>query len=155
MKKLPGSRNCFVCGRENPCSLKMAFYLDEAGDVVATTTIPDQYQGYPGMAHGGVITAILDETSGRAATAEDPDRVLVTSDLTVRFRLPVPLSQPLRVVGRLVKRRGEAVKAMGEIFDEAGNLLAESTGVFIDITDRVTEEQNPEITGWRVYPDED
>mgnify|MGYP002684960244 CR=1 FL=1 len=59
------SRMCFVCGRENPVGLHIQFYEDHvAQQVVVPLVIPDAYQGYPGVAHGGVLAAILDEISG-------------------------------------------------------------------------------------------
>ncbi len=66
MQKLPGSRNCFVCGREIK-SLRLEFYFDEeAGIVQAEVNLDESHEGFPGVMHGGVIAAILDEATGRA-----------------------------------------------------------------------------------------
>jgi len=35
MKQLPSSRSCYVCGRENPVSLHMTFFLQDNGDVIS------------------------------------------------------------------------------------------------------------------------
>ena len=57
--KQPGSKHCFVCGRENPVGLKMDFYLTAPGEVQANLTVPAQYEGYPGVVHGGIVAAIF------------------------------------------------------------------------------------------------
>ena len=67
MNRQPVSRTCFVCGRKPSIGLKMEWFnCPEEGKVKAALTIPEQFNGYPGFVHGGIIAAILDETSGRA-----------------------------------------------------------------------------------------
>ena len=57
MNVQPSSRQCFLCGVENPIGLKLSFY--ELGDGrVATRFLPQQrHQGYPGVLHGGIASA--------------------------------------------------------------------------------------------------
>jgi hypothetical protein len=50
----PNSRHCFVCGLENQFGLKLRFYETGPGEVTAEYTVPDQFQGYPGLVHGGI-----------------------------------------------------------------------------------------------------
>ncbi|NLW72843.1 MAG: PaaI family thioesterase [Chloroflexi bacterium] len=154
MEKLPSGSECFVCGRDNPFGLKMFFYREAKGSCFSNVTIPEQYQSYPGVTHGGVVAAILDEASGRAINA-DPDLFMVTMELTVRYRRPVPIEQPLKVVGTLLKRRGKVATAKGELFDPDGNLLAESSGMFVDLPQEQQAQMLEGMEGWRVYPDEE
>jgi len=154
MQKLPSSRSCYVCGRENPVSLRMTFFLQDNGDVTSEIVVPEAYAGYPGMVHGGNIAAMLDETAGRATTGNEPNRFAVTSQLTVKYRQPVSTNQLLRVTGRLIKKRGKVSQAYGEIRDQDGNLLAEAEGLFVEIAEDFTEGSNPEAMGWKVYQDE-
>jgi uncharacterized protein (TIGR00369 family) len=153
VQKLPASKDCFVCGRNNPFSLKLDFYRDEIGNCVSTVVIPESYQSYPGLTHGGIVAAILDETSGRAIN-EDPDLFMLTMELTVRYRLPVPIGRPLKVMGSLIRRRGKVAQAKGQIFDEQGHLLAESTGMFVDLPQDHQNMMYEGREGWKVYPDE-
>ncbi|MEA4812122.1 MAG: PaaI family thioesterase [Anaerolineaceae bacterium] len=152
MRKLEASDCCFVCGRENPASLKMEFYEMEPGRVEARLSVPQVYGGYPGVVHGGIITAMLDETSGRAAQ-NGPENFMFTSEINVRFRKNVPTEQPLVVTGTFVRRRGSVAFAHGEIRDEAGELLAESNGVFVDIPKEKLEAIGHQNHEWKVYPD--
>ena len=55
-RKQPNSRHCFICGLENEVGLGMAFYEVGPGEVTAEVIIPEQYQGYPGVVHGGMLS---------------------------------------------------------------------------------------------------
>jgi len=57
----------------------------------------DRWEGPPGILHGGMCAALLDECMG--ALSHGIDRVAtITVTLDLRFRRPVPLDgQPLRV----------------------------------------------------------
>ncbi len=116
-KRQPSSRSCFVCGRENPVSLKMKWDQDaETGEIRATVTLPDHFNGYPGVAHGGVVAAVLDETAGRSILVDGGfEELMVTAKLEVVYRRPTPTGVPLTAVGRLVRRDGDRAEAQGEL----------------------------------------
>ncbi len=62
MEKQPSSRFCFLCGRQNPVGLKITWYSDHSQrQVRATVTVPEHFNGYPGVVHGGIVAAILDD----------------------------------------------------------------------------------------------
>lgn len=154
MQQLPSSRSCYVCGRDNPVSLRMTFFLQENGDVTSEIVVPETYAGYPGMVHGGNIAAMMDEAAGRAVTGDQPNRFAVTSQLTVKYRQPVPTNQLLRVTGRVLKKRGKVSQATGEIHNQDGELLAEAEGLFVEIAEDFTQGMDPNLMGWKVYQDE-
>src|SRR5512141_288441 len=106
IKKQPTSRMCFVCGESNPAGVHVRFYEMEDGSVQSRFTGADHHQVYPGRMHGGVITAILDETIGRAIMIRYGEDIGgVTAELTVRFLLPVPLGVELTAVGRITAEK--------------------------------------------------
>ena len=152
MRKLEASDCCFVCGRDNDCSLKMEFYEIEPGRVESRLSIPFRFCGYPGVVHGGIITSMLDETSGRAAQ-KGPNDFMFTSEIKVRFRKNVPTDTPLLVIGQFIRRRGKVAFSHGEIQNMEGEVLAESEGVFVDIPDEKLKEIGQLDHEWRVYPD--
>ncbi len=154
MQQLPSSRGCYVCGRENPVSLHLTFYLQDNGEVTSEVVVPEEYAGYPGMVHGGNIVAMMDEAAGRAVTGDEPNRFAVTSQLTVKYRLPVPTNQVLKVTGRLLKKRGKVAQAYGEIRNQEGDLLAEAEAIFVEIAEDFTEGKDPALMGWKVYEDD-
>lgn len=152
----PTSRMCFVCGRENPVGLHLTFYEDpDANHVVASVVIPEDYQGYPGIAHGGILSTILDETSGRAIMigAED-DPFWVTAKLEIRFRKPTPTETPLQVVGWVVKKRQRTAEVAGEIRLEDGTVTAEASAVVVLPSDDTLKAWEQERQYWKVQGSE-
>ena len=98
--KQPNSKHCFVCGLDNPHGLQLTFYEHAGGEVVAEISVPARFQGYPGVVHGGIVAAILDEVAMRSAMVDDHLRFMVTAKMTLRYRKAIPVEQPLRLVGR-------------------------------------------------------
>ena len=75
---------CFACGPRNPYGLKL--HIEREGDkVVAKFTAPEEYQGYPGFLHGGIITALLDEVMSRVSIITYT-RWTITGGIDVHFR---------------------------------------------------------------------
>ena len=151
MKKQPNSQMCFVCGLENPIGLKMAFYEDDEGRVVAKFTPGDEHQGFPGMVHGGIVTSLLDEVLGRVAIAAE--RWVVTGRLNIRFRRPVPVGETLTIVGEVINWKKRTLEARGEIRLADGQVGAEATGTFLEIPSEKREGMEEALTFWQVVPD--
>jgi uncharacterized protein (TIGR00369 family) len=106
-----------VCGRDNDVGLKMVWENHlEKGEIRSTVTVSERFNGYPGIVHGGILAAILDETAGRAILLEgDPDELMVTAKLEVAYRRPTPTDTPLLLVGRLVSRTETRAEAEAEV----------------------------------------
>jgi len=151
MRKQRNSRMCFVCGRQNPVGLKLDFYEDrESGQVKADIMIPDAYQGYPGVVHGGIVSTILDEISGRAVMMEEgEDRLLATLRMTVRFRRPTPTETPLMAVGWVKQAGGVGAKVAGEIRLLDGTVTAECESVLADPPSSFKEAWEDEKQYWK------
>jgi len=125
---------CFVCGRDNPVGLKLHFFEEpEDQRVRADFEVPDAYQGYPGIVHGGIVSTILDEVSGRAVMmASGEERLFATLQLTVRFHRPTPTESPLAAYGWVEKDSGVGAKVAGEIQLPDGTVTASSKSVLVD-----------------------
>jgi len=156
----PNSLHCFVCGLNNPFGLKACFYQTGENEVTAWYTIPEQYQSYPGMAHGGIVASLLDEVVGRSVMGIDPEtaRLLFTARLTVKYRQHVPVGVPLRIVGRAVKDRGRVVTAWGGVFladdaPETAQPLAEAESMLLAVPEEELAQMDADALGWKVYPD--
>jgi acyl-coenzyme A thioesterase PaaI-like protein len=150
----PNSRHCFVCGLANPFGLKLRFYQTNENEVTAQYTAPEHYQGYPGVVHGGIVAAMLDEAAGRPYMGEDPPRFMVTARLEIRYRKNVPVGKPLRLVGRAVTSKGRSATAVSLIYDAEGNLLAEAEALLVNVPESVLDVATVEELGWKVYPEE-
>jgi acyl-coenzyme A thioesterase PaaI-like protein len=134
--------HCFGCGRLNPWGLKLSFYEGpEESELWAPWTPVREHEGYDGIAHGGIITTVLDEVM--AWTAYRRQIWAVTGRIAVSFRRPVEIGVPTRAIGRIVADRGRILELAGELRRESdGALLAEATGTFV----RVPEEK---AQGWQ------
>lgn len=150
----PNSRHCFVCGVENPIGLKLRFDSAGPGEVSAEILLPPIYQGYPGVVHGGIVAAMLDEAAGRAHMGGDgdPPRFMFTAKLDVRYRKNVPTEKPLRLVGKALLTRERTATASSAIYDQDGTLLAEAEALLVDIPENMLQNVDLEALGWKVYP---
>lgn len=127
------SRMCLVCGRENTAGLKARFFELDNGELAGVFRPRAEHQGYPGRLHGGVISAMLDETIGRAINVADTHTWGVTVELNVRFRKPVPLDREVTVLGRITRDSGRLFEGTGEIVLEDGSIGAEAEGKYVKV----------------------
>lgn len=148
--KQPNSDYCFVCGRKNPRGLYVTFYDNGRNEVQATHTISEDYQGYPGVVHGGIVAALLDEVVARVSMIGDPHHFMMSVKLEVKYRHPVPTETELTAVGRIVKLRGRLGKAVGEIRLPDGTVAAEAEMTLADVPAELLADANLEALGWRV-----
>ena len=151
--KLPNSKNCFACGMENKHGLKLSIYANEDGRVTCAYTIPKHFEGYPGIAHGGIVAALLDEVISRVYMVADHNRFMYTAKLTSRFRKHVPVEQPLHMTGAFIKDRGRTAEAQAKIFAQDGELLAEGEALLIALPPEDMTAADLQELGWRVVPD--
>jgi len=151
----PNSRHCFVCGVANPLGLKLRFYQTSAGEVSAEYTVSKDYQGYPGVVHGGIVAAMLDETAGRAHMGGYPPRFMFTAHLNIRYRKNVPVGVKLRLVGKAGPSKSRTATATSAIYSPEGDLLAEAEALLVDVPTNIIDSVDLEDLGWRVYPDEE
>lgn len=133
MKRIPlpgieGS-HCFGCGRLNTMGLSMSFYL--FGDSVRSDlTLSSHHVGWEDMAHGGIISTILDEIMAWAVIAFK-QVFFVTRSMEIRYLRPVPVQTPLTAIGRVIDERDDGsrdFKTGAMLVDRDGNRLAEGFG---------------------------
>jgi acyl-coenzyme A thioesterase PaaI-like protein len=151
LRKQPNSKMCLVCGLKNDGGLKASFYELGNGELVAIFTPRDEHQSYPGRLHGGMITAMLDETIGRAVLIGCTNGFWgVTVEFTTRFKKPVPLGVELRVVGRIVKEEGRVFEGTGEILLPDGEVAATGVGKYVKLPLSRIADFDADEQEWRV-----
>ena len=153
-RKQPNSLHCFACGVDNDFGLQIHFYDNGQDEVYAEYTVPEQFQGYPGMVHGGILATILDELLGRAVMALDPTYFMVSAKLTVRYREPVPIRESLQLMGKVLRRRGRISTSKAEIRLSDGTLCAEAEGTLVHLEEFDVETEQLVELGWKVYPED-
>lgn len=147
---------CLICGLENPIGLHLHIYETEPGVVETTYTAPEHFQGYPGVLHGGIVAALIDEISGRAHMGSDPNnpRFMFTGKLEVKYRKNVPVGKPLKIIGRAGKSKSRSAEAWAGIFDaETNELLAEGNTLSINVPEEQFDKSKLSELGWRVVPE--
>jgi uncharacterized protein (TIGR00369 family) len=129
---LPTSTSCFLCGEENPLGLKIRFM--KTRDRVYTEYLVDERRvGFDGVAHGGILAALLDETMGWAAALAF-DRMCVTAEATVRYLKRVPTGTTIVVSARPTSCSRKLCATEGEVRDGNGTLYARATGKFMPLS---------------------
>lgn len=147
----PVSKDCLVCGTDNLLGIKARFYETTEGELLARFTLEKQHQSYPGIAHGGISAAILDETIGRAIMiSHDQMTFGLTAELQVRYRKPVPMGVELTVIGRIDKDQGRLFEGSGELYLPDGSVAIEAQGRFVKRRiDQITDSDFTE-TSWQL-----
>lgn len=127
------SNECVVCGEKNPFSLFTKFYECEDDYLVGECIARDHHQSYPGRMHGGMISALIDETIGRAVQIKDSSIWGVTGELKVRFLKPVPLNEPLFCFGKLFKENSLLFKGVAVLESNSGELFATGEATYVKL----------------------
>jgi acyl-coenzyme A thioesterase PaaI-like protein len=122
---------CFGCG-DNAFGLGMALPDAEGSETYeSTVTFSEHHQGGPGIVHGGIVGAALDEACGLLATwYRFPT---VTARIAIRFRRPVPINTPLRITSRVTATRGRRIEIAAEL-QGGGDVLADAEGAFLHVS---------------------
>jgi uncharacterized protein (TIGR00369 family) len=140
LKKQSNSKKCLICGMESQFSLRTRFYEMDNKDLVAIFRVLEEHQSYPGRLHGGIVSAILDETIGRAIMIDEPDTWGVTVELKIQYKKPLPLDQQLRAVGRITNNNKRLFEGTGEILLENGDVAATAHGKYMKLAlDKISD----------------
>src|SRR5262249_7811419 len=102
---------------------------------------------------GGIATALLDETLGRASLITGQEQWMMTAKLELRFLQTVPIGQPLTVIGRIEKRSKRGMTGHSEIRLADGRIAVEANGLFVTIPAEQEEALKELLPLWQVVPD--
>lgn len=104
--------------------------VEGAESYEAEVTFHAHHQGGPGIAHGGIVGAALDEACGLLATWHRFPTV--TARIAIRYRRPAPINRALRISSRVTAERGRRIEISAALRD-GDELLAEADGVFLHV----------------------
>ncbi|MHB8511714.1 MAG: PaaI family thioesterase [Actinomycetota bacterium] len=120
---------CFGCGADHPTGLHVK--MSAVGDrVEGFFTVTEHHQGAPGLAHGGVIAAAMDEAMGFVLYLLET--MAVTANLNVNYRKPVPVGSKLEIEGGVDRVDGRKifVRMTGHV---DGELAVDSSALFLKV----------------------
>jgi hypothetical protein len=119
-----------AAGPGNPIAPPMRVEIVD-GAAIGTCTLGLAYEGPPSYVHGGISAMLLDQILGHAHAAHGKPGMTVK--LALRYRRPVPLKTPLRIVGRVAQVDGRWTNSVATIStaDDPDTVLVEADGTFV------------------------
>lgn len=124
---------CFGCGKLNPHGLVLRFRRHNGGGIWADFTPQRTHEGYLGMTHGGILATIADEAMSWAIT--DSGEIGVTARMSLSFRRPARVGEPLRVVGTVTRSHRRVIDAEATIVEIAsGEVMAQAEARFMHVS---------------------
>ncbi|MGA1862684.1 hotdog fold domain-containing protein [Deferribacter thermophilus] len=137
---LPHSTKCFVCGIDNEIGLKHIFYV-ENNTVCSDILIPDGYNGFKGIVHGGIASALLDETLGWCAYVfSSAKNLCFTRMLQIKFKKSLHIKENYRIITEFVEEKRGLYTVKGYILDKNNIKYIEADGHFVEISDEKMKE---------------
>ncbi len=142
---------CFACGALNTHGLHLVLHV--AGDTCWTElTLLPEFQGWEGIAHGGIVATILDEVMGWALAGADAWGY--TAKMSIEYKRPVPVGARIRGEGRLVERRRRLLTLTGRLVDaDTGEVLATAEALYVAAPEARRQELKARY-GFRLVPED-
>ena len=130
-----GYSKCFGCG---PIGLKLKFH-EEGEGVKAEFTAGEQYQGWPGYLHGGIVGCLLDEAMSYAVLFAGQH--CITAEFKVRLKRLTPINEPLVITSSITKKTRKVIECISAISLSDGTILAEGSAkqFIVDSGDSTSE----------------
>jgi uncharacterized protein (TIGR00369 family) len=127
-QKTVQASKCYVCGSDNLRGLNIPFTLWD-GKVTAEFTASDDYCGFDGVIHGGILFALVDEAMmylihGNAIRA-------ITSEVTIRMKNFARTNEPIRIEASDLKAEEHMVTCRATIIDKNDRLICKASGKFL------------------------
>ena len=120
---------CFACGSLNEHGIHLELHVAE-DRCWTDLALPDRFQGWDGIAHGGIVCTILDEVMAWSLAATD--NWGLTARMTVTFKRPIRIGAPIRAKGWITSSRRRVHETAARIVDAAsGGVLATASGTYV------------------------
>ena len=120
---------CFACGSLNDHGIHLELHVGE-DRCWTELALPDRFQGWDGIAHGGIVCTILDEVMAWSLAATD--NWGLTARMSVDFKRPIRIGTPIRGEGWIVSSRRRLHETAARIVDPATDeVLATATATYV------------------------
>ncbi len=143
--------NCFACGPHNEHGLRLRFFYDTEKDEVFTAIRPEEhFSGWPGIVHGGVQCALVDEVSFWAMFNETK-KIAFTAKIDMSYMKKVSSGRTLDVRAKIREIRGRRVEVDSVIksHDDNAELTKAAVTYVFPRRRALLEMLGPEIFGER------
>ena len=122
------------------------------GAVFSDFLLDAKFQGYDTVAHGGIVTGLLDEVMWWTIFALT-GKITVTRKIDTEFVRPVYCSTLYRVKGKLVDQHHGNIYASGVIEDGHGKVATRGNGLYRAARHITPHELGAKLDFSRVSPD--
>ena len=120
---------CFACGSLNAAGMRLELHSAD-GRCWTELRIPERFQGWDGIAHGGIVATVIDEVM--AWSVIEQDNWGVTARLSVEYKRPAPVGSLIRGEGWVVRARRRLVETAAQVIDaETGVTIATAEGLYV------------------------
>jgi acyl-coenzyme A thioesterase PaaI-like protein len=127
-----GRNHCFGCATNNPAGLALKMVESEEG-LACDFSLTRLHESYPGLIHGGVSAAILDEVMGNLVIQREK-KVCFTAGLRITYAGALRIGEPYRAVAWIHERPADPTtglyKVLGEIRDGSSTALVMARASF-------------------------
>lgn len=121
---------CFACDPRNDLGLRLRFFADDERGEVFTRIKPEGHlAGFPGILHGGVQCALVDEVAFWAMF-DKLRKIGVTVKIDMDFLSAVRTSSLLEVRGKIEEIQGRRVFVNVNILDDEGRASTRARVVY-------------------------
>ena len=124
--------NCFGCGEENPHGLRLNMKM-EGDELRADFTPMPPHQGWPGITHGGIISALLYEVMENWAYLNGI--VTMMRSMNTRLISPAKVGRPIRATSWLERRDGREICVSAKLQSD-GRIVAEGSARLVELDER-------------------
>jgi acyl-coenzyme A thioesterase PaaI-like protein len=129
---LSDDKMCFGCGDKNPRGLKLKFSIAPGKQSIRCRWSPTkEFQGYADITHGGIVGLILDEMMVNLLWVTG--RPSVTAELTVRFKQPARIGEPVDFEARVDSEESRVIRMSGDAKSAAGSVIASATASCVPV----------------------
>jgi len=114
-------------------AIQRIFWNEKEKKAVSVIYFGRGLDGWPSVLHGGALSIVLDESTGRVALRSFPDRTGVTANLNINYRIPITSGQFCTVTAQIDHENSTDRKAIvkGEVRDCMGRLCTQASGLFV------------------------
>ncbi len=124
--------NCFGCGEENPFGLRLKMEIED-GALKTDFTPGPHHEGWPGIVHGGVISALLYEVMENWPYLHGV--VTMMRSMDTRLRSPATVGRPIRATSWLERREGRELDVAARL-ESDGKTIAEGRASLVELDER-------------------
>ena len=124
---------CFACSQKNPIGLKLQFSYSD-GNAITSWTPKKEYQGFPGVLHGGITATILDEVMAYAII--NKGIMAATVEMSVKYCKKIPIGEEILARAWIEKGTKKIFYVRAQIQNKDKEVLAEGSGKYFKMNDK-------------------